>query len=188
MNRPLSEIPTFAFNLILIDPPWDWKTWSEKGGTKSPTAHYDTMSIDDVKRLPVAHWAMKDCLLGMWATFPKLHQQLPVLEAWGFEYISAVIWHKVHPSGKTAMGTGHRVRSMCEPLLIAKRGSPKSTPFPGLFTGIRREHSRKPEEAFAMIDRCCPRLQYRADIFGRASRPGWEVYGTEATKFDEVAA
>jgi N6-adenosine-specific RNA methylase IME4 len=180
-------IPQLSRDLIVIDPPWDFETYSEAGEEKGPRAQYTTMGADAIRELPVGHLARGDCLLLCWATWPTFPLALECVKAWGFAYKSVIVWSKVFPSGKPAMGTGYRVRSLCEPIIVATIGAPIHRPFMGLFAGIRREHSRKPSEFYAMVDDCCPDLTFRADIFARESRPGWSSWGNEADKFDAPA-
>lgn len=183
MRVAFDSIPQLSRDLIVIDPPWDFETYSEAGEEKGPRAQYSTMGADAIRELPVGHLARGDCLLLCWATWPALPLALECVKAWGFAYKSAIVWAKVFASGKPAMGTGYRVRSLCEPIILATIGSPQHSAFPGLFEGIRREHSRKPEEFYALVDRCAPGLTFRADIFARTSRDGWIAFGDESEKF-----
>ena len=185
---PFGDLLPFSCDLIVIDPPWDFDNYSEAGEAKGPRAQYKTMPMGEVCALPVGHLARSHCLLLAWGTMPLLDQQIEAVKAWGFIFKTLFIWHKVFPSGKTAMGPGYRVRTMAEPIIVATIGNPKHKPFPGLFTGVRREHSRKPESFYELIDAKCPRLAARADIYVRQTRPGWMSYGDEMTKFDEAAA
>ena len=181
--RPLS------YDLIVIDPPWAYETYSERGQQKGAATQYTTLSCEDIAAMfPVDQLAAGNCLLMCWGTQPLLDRQLAAVKRWRFKYQSMVMWEKVFPSGKPAIGTGYRVRSMCEPIIIATIGEPRHKPFPGLFKGVRREHSRKPERFYELIDEKCPKLFRRADVFGRQTRPGYDVFGNEATKFDEEAA
>jgi N6-adenosine-specific RNA methylase IME4 len=188
VNRPLSSIKPFSYDLLVVDPPWDFETYTDAGQKKGPRAQYKTMTVDEVSTLRIGEWARMDSLLLLWATMPLLDRQIGLPKAWGFRFQSVVIWHKVFASGLNAIGTGYRVRSMAEPVIVAALGNPRHRPLPGLFKGIRREHSRKPEEFYSMVEERCPQLQFRADVFGRQSRPGWDVIGDEASKFDGAAA
>ena len=185
---PFGDLLPFSCDLIVIDPPWDFANYSKAGEAKGPRAQYQTMSMGEVCALPVGHLARDSCLLACWGTWPLIDQQIECVKGWGFLFKTVIVWHKVFPSGKTAMGTGYRARSMAEPVILATTGNPKHKAFPGLFQGVRREHSRKPEEFYRIIDRVCPRLSARADIYVRQTRPGWMGYGNEMTKFDEAAA
>jgi N6-adenosine-specific RNA methylase IME4 len=185
---PFGELRPGGYNLLVVDPPWPWQTYSSKGAKKSPSAHYRTMTLEEIAALPVLELASWPCLLLCWGTVPLMNRQIEIVRHWGFKYQSAVMWHKVHPSGKTAMGTGHRVRSMVEPCFVATFGKPKHKAFPGLFQGIRRAHSQKPESFYELVDLHCPRLTRRADLFARQTRPGYDGFGDELHKFDQVAA
>ena len=137
-------------------------------------------------RFPVGMLAAPNALLLMWSTWPLLERQLEVLGAWDFTFKSVVVWRKLTAAGKPSIGTGYRVRSMCEPVLVAVRGWPKHAALPGLFDGVRRAHSQKPEEFFALVDACCPRLKRRVELFARSRRPGWLSWGDEVDKFSHT--
>jgi N6-adenosine-specific RNA methylase IME4 len=145
------------------------------------------MMTDDIKALPVRNLAQKDCILLLWATGAMQPQALEVMSAWGFTYKSQMIWRKTTLSGKVRMGTGYWARSMHEPVLIGCMGKPsKFRAFPSLFDGIAREHSRKPEEFYSLVDRCASGLR-RADLFSRQNRSGFDSWGNETGKFGEAA-
>jgi len=188
MTWPFGGLRQFSYDLIAIDPAWDFETYSEKGEAKGPRAQYDTMTVEEIAALPVGHLARGDCLLLCWATIPLLDRQLEIVKGWGFAYKSAIIWKKVFRSGKIAMGPGYRVRSMAEVVILATVGNPQHKAFPGIFDGVRREHSRKPEAFYDLVESRCPKLTFRADIYVRQTRPGWEGFGNEATKFDKADA
>lgn len=181
---PFAPLPYHHFNLLVIDPPWSFTTYSEEGEEKSAAAHYETMSMADIQALPMGDLADPNCLALVWVTAPTLPDGVETLRRWGFIYKSFLHWTKVFASGKPAIGTGYRVRTMGELVLVGVKGNPNHKPLPGNFPGVRREHSRKPEEFYGLIDKCCPALTRRADIFSRQSRPGWATWGQEATKFD----
>ena len=186
MTWAFGDLRPLSYDLIVIDPMWDFENYSEKGEAKGPRAQYDCMPPEEIaKQFPVGQLAGGSCLLLCWATVPLIDRQIECIQKWGFVYRSFFAWHKVFASGKTAMGTGYRVRSMIEPVLVATIGEPKHKAFPGLFTGIRRCHSRKPETFYQLVDEKCPRLFRRADIFARTRRPGWEAFGNELDKFTE---
>jgi N6-adenosine-specific RNA methylase IME4 len=188
MTWPFGDLLPFSFDLIAIDCAWDFETYSEKGEQKGPRAQYDTMSLEEIAALPVGHLARRDCLLLGWGTAPLMNKQIAIIEGWGFTYKTALFWNKITKNGKCAMGTGYRVRSMVEPIFVATLGNPQHKAFPGLLNGVRRNHSRKPEEFFQLVEKCCPKLKFRADIYSRQSREGWVTYGNEATKFDQEVA
>lgn len=179
--RPLS------YDVIVVDPPWTFETWSENGQSKGAATQYDVMSLDDIKALPVDRLAQRDALLLLWATAPMLPDALDVMTAWGFTYKSEMIWRKVTAKQKVRMGTGYWCRSMHEPVLIGTIGKPsKIRAFPSIFDGVAREHSRKPEEFFSIVERHTAGMR-RLELFARQSRFGWESWGNERTKFDVEA-
>ena len=180
---PFAPLEPQAYDLIMIDPPWHFTLRSIKGEGKSAQAHYATMTLDDILALPVGDLAREHCWLWLWCTAPMLPKQLACLEAWGFEYVTQVAWRKVTVNGKPAMGPGYVSRSLHEPVVIAKRGEPQiGRALPSLFDGVRREHSRKPDEAYQVAERFCP-VARRADVFARERRTGWDVFGDEVGKF-----
>ena len=188
MTWPFGNLQPLSFDLIMADPPWHFDLYSEKGNTKSAQAQYGTMSLDDIKALPVGHLARGDAALFLWATWPMLPQAMAVLTAWGFQYVSGGVWHKKTVHGHTAFGTGYRLRSASEPWLLGIVGNPKtSRAHRNVIEGLAREHSRKPEEAYAWCESYMPHAR-RADLFSRETRPGWEAWGNESGKFDPVAA
>ena len=175
--------PNGGFDLIMADPPWSFATFSDKGHKKSAQAHYTCASLDWIKALPVADLAAPDCLLWLWATNPMLPQAFEVLTGWGFTFKTAGHWVKMGSSGKLAFGTGYILRSAGEPFLIGTIGKPKtSRSVRSVILGPRREHSRKPNEAFAAAEALMPDAR-RIELFSRQPRDGWTVWGDEAEKF-----
>lgn len=184
---PFDPLRPLSYDLIMADPPWQFRLWSDKGEGKSAQAQYATMDIASIKALPVSHLAGGDCLLFMWATFPMLPEALEVMAAWGFRYVTGGAWHKRTAHSKTAFGTGYRLRSSCEPFLIGTIGNPPTTrACRNLIEAEAREHSRKPEAAFLMCERLLPAGRY-LELFSRQSRAGWHTWGNESGKFTEGA-
>jgi N6-adenosine-specific RNA methylase IME4 len=171
------------FDLIMADPPWSFVSYSAKGETKGAAAQYACMTLADIMALPVAALAARNAWLLLWTTNPCLRQAFDVLDAWGFVYSSKLTWVK-----SNRFGTGHVVRGVDEPLLIARRGQPqlytKSTP--SVFHAPAREHSRKPDAAYRIAETMFGSYVRRADLFSRESRPGWTGWGLEATLFDRA--
>jgi N6-adenosine-specific RNA methylase IME4 len=173
-----------SYEVLSIDPPWRFRTWSECNQQKSASKHYSLMMTDDIEALPVGQVAQRDCLVLLWVTAPMLPQGLECLRRWGATYKSNMVWRKTTASGKVRMGTGYWARSMHEQVLIGCIGKPrKFSAFPSLFDGIAREHSRKPDEFFRLVEKHTVGLR-RADVFSRESRPGWDTFGNETGKFD----
>ncbi|SCX89253.1 MT-A70 family methyltransferase [Paracoccus tibetensis] len=178
--------PFGGFDLIMADPPWSYEMRTEKGEGKSPQSKYACMSIDEIRELPVSALAAKDSLLWLWGLNTMLPQALSVIQAWGFEYKTGGHWVKMTKNGKLNMGTGYLLRGAGEPFLIATRGAPKTTKgVRSVIVGQIREHSRKPEEAFAAAEKLMPHAR-RIEVFSRQKRAGWSNWGNETEKFKEA--
>lgn len=193
MSRPV-DWPQEKYGIIIIDAPWRFLTRSDKGRGKDPTRHYagGSMSLDDIKALPVGELADQRCALACWVYNPMLPEGMAVLDAWGFEFKAVLFyWVKRTKHGKLAFGQGYSTRQGAEQCWLA---APKGRSVPKrLHAGVRqvieaplREPSRKPDEQYTRLEQlygCLPRVE----IFGRQAWPGWEVWGDETNKF-EVAA
>ena len=175
-----------GYSVIMADPPWHFATRSAKGVTaKGAGGQYATMSLEEIMRLPVASLAAPDCLLWLWATNPMLPQAFDVLAAWGFTFKTAGHWVKRTRHGKLAFGTGYIFRCAGEPYLIGTRGGPRTTrSVRSVIEGPVREHSRKPDEAFAAAEALLPGAR-RLELFSRQAREGWTVWGNETSRFGE---
>ena len=177
--------PPLSYDLIVSDPPWRFSLMSGKGIKKSPQAHYSTMTLDELKAMPVSHLARGDAALVLWATNPMLDVAIDVMGAWGFKFKTAGHWSKRTKKGKQAFGTGYILRCAGEPFLIGSVGAPhfESKSIRSVIEGVVREHSRKPDEFYREMEKLMPSAR-KIDLFARQSRPGWDTWGLEATKFD----
>jgi N6-adenosine-specific RNA methylase IME4/ParB-like chromosome segregation protein Spo0J len=164
------------YPVIYADPPW-----RRPAGTSSPNREienqYPTLTTEAICALPVGTVATEAAVLFLWCVAPNLPEALQVMRAWGFEYETSVVWVK------HAIGTGYWVRNRHELLLIGSRGNmphpaPSARP-DSVIEAPRREHSRKPDEAYEMIERMYPEL-LRIELFARHARPGWDCWGNEA--------
>jgi N6-adenosine-specific RNA methylase IME4 len=194
VSDPFANLPRGHYGAILVDPPWQFDAWSKAGDGRSAQQHYGTMDVKQMVRLPVIDLAAKDCVLFCWATWPHLKSALWLVSAWGFTYKTcAFSWMKADPYCLFAddttpdMGMGYWTRANTEPCLLATRGKPKRLDA-GVRQGIiapRREHSRKPDDIHARIERLVngPYLE----LFARAPRTGWDVWGNQTDKFTEAA-
>jgi N6-adenosine-specific RNA methylase IME4 len=152
---PFEPLPAGQAGAILCDPPWRFKTFSAKGEGKSPQAHYPCMVDADLAQLPVADLAAPSCALFMWATAPMLPHAMATLDAWGFRFKTAAAWAKQSSTGRHwAFGTGFIFRSAAEFLLVGTRGKPavRSRAQRNLLVAPVREHSRKPDSVYAMVE------------------------------------
>jgi N6-adenosine-specific RNA methylase IME4 len=199
MFDPFAGLPRGHFGAILADPPWRFRAWNgntkvQKRGSKTTylaaEVYYNSMSADEISLLPVDELAAKDCVLFLWSTWPTLMDAVRIIERWGFTYKTcAFSWMKADPyrlfadEATPQMLMGYWTRANTEPCLLATRGKPKRLNA-DVRQGIiapRREHSRKPDEIHGRIERLVagPYLE----LFARAERPGWTVWGNETTKF-----
>jgi N6-adenosine-specific RNA methylase IME4 len=165
------------YPVILADPPWNYRLYNEKSGSSRAAAeHYPTMTMNEICALPVSNLATDAAALFLWTTAPHLQESFQALAAWGFEYKTNAVWVK------DKIGLGFFIRGQHELMLIATRGDmpsplPANRP-PSVITAPRREHSRKPDEAYEMIERMYRQLP-KIELFARQARPGWEVWGNE---------
>lgn len=157
------------YTTILADPPWAMHQQGKWGAS----AHYPVMSLEAIKALPVKRLATDNAHLWMWATNSGLDQQLSVIEAWGFTYRAALTWIKPY------FRLGNYLRHQTEHLLFCTRGTlPIQFKSQGTwFYAPLQEHSHKPEEQFAIIERCSPGPYL--ELFARRPQPGWESWGNE---------
>ena len=214
MIKRFAELrPAGGFSVLMADYPWPWKARSENGMAKSPEAHYKTMSIDELKQIPLHVLAADDCALFFWVTWPLMPVWNEVLKAAGFEYAGlAWEWRKFNPeTGKYAFGPGYGTRKNLEPCLLATRGNPQlKSELPDDLFGLgrvpegvrsvrdwmewwpddeirapRREHSRKPDEQYDRIETMFDGPY--CELFPRQRRKGWAAFGNEINKFGEAA-
>ena len=169
------------YGVVYADPPWSWASYSHKGKGRSAEAHYDVMDLNAIKALPVVDRAADDCALFLWGVNSMLPQALAVIEAWGFTFkTTAFTWAKSTKNGAGfRIGMGYWTRQATESCLLATRGRPKRlhADVCELIVAPRREHSRKPDEAYERIERLVagPYME----LFARSRRLGWDAWGHE---------
>jgi N6-adenosine-specific RNA methylase IME4 len=158
------------YRTILADPPWG--TRNQKGGYGADR-HYPLMPVEEICELAVARFAAADAHLWMWVTNADIFEQIAVMEAWGFSYRSCLTWIKPR------FGLGIYLRNQTEHLLLGVRGrAPVQFRSQGTwFYAPVQEHSHKPEEQYAIIERCSPGPYL--EVFARRKRPGWHSWGNE---------
>ncbi|MGE0503052.1 MAG: MT-A70 family methyltransferase [Rhizobiaceae bacterium] len=173
------------FHTVLADPPW---RFTNRTGKVAPEhrrlARYETMTSDDICALPIADLTWKPAHLYLWVPNALLPEGLKVMQAWGFEYKANVVWHKVRKDGGSdGRGVGFYFRNVTELLLFGVRGKHARTEAPGrsqvnYMSSRKREHSRKPDEQYDLIESCSkgPYLE----LFARGTRPGWTYWGNQA--------
>jgi N6-adenosine-specific RNA methylase IME4 len=172
------DLPDRQYPIVLADPPWHFEVYDETSGLAHAAGnHYPTMSTEAICALPISKLASDAAVLFLWTTSPHLPESFRVIEAWGFNYKTSIVWVK------DRAGLGYWIRNQHEFLLLAARGDiptplPAAKP-PSVIHAARREHSRKPDEAYALIERMYPDLP-KIELFARSQRPGWAVWGNEA--------
>ena len=190
-----SAISENKYGVIYVDAPWDFKCRSEKGMGRSAQNHYKCLSIQDIMNLPVRDYAADDCVLLMWATDPFLEIAFKIIKAWGFKYKTVgFYWAKLNKNANVEqlsiedffMGTGYWTRANPEQCLLATIGNPKrkAKDVRKLIISPRRQHSRKPDEAYSRIERLLPGPYL--ELFARNTRPGWTSMGDEMNKYDST--
>jgi N6-adenosine-specific RNA methylase IME4 len=173
------------YQIIYADPPWEYK---ESGGGHRGTAGlpYQTMSTDDICRLPIQQIADDKSILFIWVTFPRLEQGLRVIKEWGFMYYGLGFdWVKLNTNGITPFwGMGYYTRQNSEICLIGvkkdknNRIKPQVRNILSVIHSPRREHSRKPDEIRDYIVKICGDIP-RVELFARQKTAGWDVWGNE---------
>ena len=173
------------FASILADPPW---RFTNKSGKISPEhrrlTRYGTMRLDEILALPVGQLAAPTAHLYLWCPNALLPEGLAVMKAWGFTYKSNLVWHKVRKDGGSdGRGVGFYFRNVTELILFGVRGKNARTLAPGrrqvnLLATRKREHSRKPDEQYALIEACSPAPYL--ELFARGRREGWTTWGNQA--------
>jgi N6-adenosine-specific RNA methylase IME4 len=176
---------TKRFSTVLADPPWRFQNSTGKIAPEHRRlSRYGTMSLDDIKQLPVADIVTEPAHLYLWVPNALLAEGLAVMAAWGFTYKSNIVWHKIRKDGGSdGRGVGFYFRNVTELVLFGVRGKNARTLAPGrrqvnFMSSRKREHSRKPDEIFPIIE-ACSRGPY-IELFARGARPGWKVWGNQA--------
>jgi N6-adenosine-specific RNA methylase IME4 len=177
-----APLPTGPFRTIVIDPPWAYECDARAADPSHRSGHhYPTMTLDQIKALPVADCAHDDCILWLWTTNSFMHEAFHCLEAWGFKHKTILTWDKVH------FGLGDTLRNVTEHCLVAVKGHPiLADAHRDTSTIIREtrraEHSRKPEAFYALVDAVCPGRN-KLEMFAREQRSNWESWGAETERF-----
>lgn len=174
------NFPTKKYNIIYADPPWEYDDKANAG--KRGVCHkYPTIADSDLMNLPVHQIADDDCVLFLWATWPKLIEALKLIEAWGFEYrTKAFTWIKRNTTGSLFMGMGNWTRSNDEFVLLAVKGNPKriDAGVSSILISDRLEHSEKPHEIRNRIVKLMGDLP-RIELFARTKVHGWDTWGND---------
>ena len=173
------------FATILADPPWQFANSTGKIAPEHKRlTRYGTMALDEIIALPVVQLAEPTAHLYLWCPNALLPEGLAVMKAWGFNYKSNIVWHKIRKDGGSdGRGVGFYFRNVTEVILFGVRGK-----MPGRFrqggrqvnllATRKREHSRKPDEQYELIEACSPGPFL--ELFARGTRSGWTIWGDQA--------
>lgn len=173
-----APLPAGPFRVIVIDPPWKYEARAEDV-THRARNPYPDMELGEIKALSIGKIAHRDCILWLWTTNAFIVEAFECLMSWGFERKTMLTWVK------DRMGLGTWLRGQTEHCIMAIRGRPTIT-LTNQTTALLaplREHSRKPDEFYSLVESLCPGS--KIDIFGRQGRQGWSVWGAEESHFDE---
>jgi N6-adenosine-specific RNA methylase IME4 len=179
------------FGTILADPPW---RFTNRTGKMAPEhrrlSRYSTMELEDIMSLPVRDIALPKSHLYLWVPNALLHEGLEVMRRWGFTYKTNLVWYKTRKDGgPDGRGVGFYFRNVTELVLFGVRGSIRTLP-PGrrqvnIISTRKREHSRKPDEQYDLIERCSPGPYL--EMFARHRRDHWTVWGNEAPSESQIS-
>ena len=189
LNETIDDFISFTggkkYRTIYADPPWQFQNRTGKVAPEHKRlSRYSTMTLEDIKALPVAKIADEKSHLYLWVPNALLPEGLEVMKAWGFEYKTNLIWEKVRKDGQPdGRGVGFYFRNVTEILLFGIKGDKNRTLQPGrsqvnLLRTIKREHSRKPDEFVDLIEACSS--EPRLELFARGDRDGWDMWGNQA--------
>jgi N6-adenosine-specific RNA methylase IME4 len=175
-----------SFATVLADPPWQFQNRTGKVAPEHRRlSRYPTMTLDEICALPVAEVVSSTAHLYLWVPNALLPEGLRVMEHWGFTYKTNIVWHKVRKDGgPDGRGVGFYFRNVTELLLFGVRGRNARTLAAGrrqvnYLATRKREHSRKPDEQYDLIERCSP--SPFLELFARGARPKWTAWGNQAT-------
>lgn len=184
----LAFIGNRKFATILADPPWQFQNRTGKMAPEHKRlARYSTLSLEEIKKIPVKDVAADTCHLYLWVPNALLAEGLEVMKAWGFVYKSNLIWYKVRKDGgPDRRGVGFYFRNVTEIILFGVKGKNARTLKPGrtqenIIVKSKREHSRKPDEQYQLIE-ACSNMPY-LEMFARGARPNWTCWGNQAEEY-----
>ena len=190
LDATIENLRTFAagrkFRTIYADPPWQFQNRTGKVAPEHKRLmRYETMPVEDIKALPIGELSEARSHLYLWVPNALLPWGLDILAAWGFTYKTNIVWEKIRRDGQPdGRGVGFYFRNVTELLLFGVRGVNNRTLGPGrsqvnLLRTVKREHSRKPDEMIPIIESCSPGPYL--ELFARGNRPGWAMWGNQAT-------
>jgi N6-adenosine-specific RNA methylase IME4 len=184
-----SELKGSEFRTILADPPWRFQNRTGKMAPEHRRlSRYGTMEMADIAALPVSEVCAPTAHLYLWVPNALLPEGIQILRAWGFEYKSNIVWHKIRKDGGSdGRGVGFYFRNVTELVLFGVRGKNARTLPPGrrqvnYLKSQKREHSRKPDELYDIVESCSPGPYL--ELFARGTRKGWAAWGNQASDYE----
>jgi N6-adenosine-specific RNA methylase IME4 len=179
ITREPPPLPVGPFRVIAADPPWEYEK-RLADSTHRGTLPYPSMTLDEIKALPIHRLAADDAVLWLWTTNAHMRVAFDVVAAWGFAHKTILTWVKQR------MGVGDWLRGQTEHCILAVRGRPVITLMnqTTVLYGAAREHSRKPDEFYTMVESLCPGA--KVELFARTTRKGWAAHGSETQRFSCV--
>lgn len=176
------------FQTILADPPWQFENRTGKMAPEHKRlSRYPTLGLEDIKAIRVADAAAEPAHLYLWVPNALLAEGLEVMKAWGFTYKTNLVWYKIRKDGgPDGRGVGFYFRNVTELVLFGIRGKNARTLSPGrsqvnIIASQKREHSRKPDELYGLIEACSPGPYL--ELFARGNRPGWQQWGNQVDDY-----
>ncbi|MEI6408022.1 MAG: MT-A70 family methyltransferase [Bacteroidota bacterium] len=183
----INQIQNVDYGTILADPPWRFANRTGKVAPEHARLNrYETLSLEEIMEIPVDKVAAAKSHLYLWVPNALLAEGLQVLKAWGFEYKTNIVWHKVRKDGEPdGRGVGFYFRNTTELILFGVRGQLR-TLAPGrsqvnIIKTIKQEHSRKPDSLYNIIESCSPGPYL--EMFARGKRKGWDVFGNQSEEY-----
>lgn len=177
-----------TYSTILADPPWQFANRTGKMAPEHKRLNrYNTMTLEEIKNIPVSDVAADTANLYLWVPNALLAEGLEVMKAWGFTYKTNIVWYKIRKDGgPDGRGVGFYFRNVTELVLFGTKGKNARTLSPGrsqvnIISKQKREHSRKPDELYSLIERCSkgPYLE----LFARGKRQGWHQWGNQVEDY-----
>lgn len=199
MHAEMTAAADFASSIkgrhhtILADPPWQFQNRTGKMAPEHKRlSRYQTLTLADIKAIPVAKAVSDPAHLYLWVPNALLPEGLEVMKAWGFEYKTNLIWYKIRKDGgPDGRGVGFYFRNVTEMILFGVRGKNARTLDPGrsqvnIVATQKREHSRKPDELYSLIEECSPGPYL--ELFARGQRKGWSQWGDQVENYSPTWA
>ena len=177
------------YTTVLADPPWQFTNRTGKMAPEHKRLNrYSTLSLDEIKSLPVSDVCTEKAHLYLWIPNALIQEGLDTMREWGFQYKSNIVWQKIRKDGEPdGRGVGFYFRNTTEIILFGVKGKGFRTLQPGrsqvnVIKSRKREHSRKPDEQYKLIESCSPGKYL--ELFGRGGRKKWKVWGDQSNEYD----